>query len=156
MANIFLREPTYITVQEVKDTSSKSWLIALTDDEIKILIAKAEDLVDWYIIKYCTPYDEEQELIFPILDEDWNALIPDDITKATFYCVEQEYVNWDLVSSATSSWSWAVKSEKAWHRSVAYDVESEVTTNNLKYLWMPEQAENLLKKYRNIFIKTVI
>jgi len=49
MTNLFLREPTYITVTEIKDSTSNSDLQNLSDDEIKILISKAEDTIDNYI-----------------------------------------------------------------------------------------------------------
>jgi len=49
MANIFLNEPVYITAQQVKDSTSKPAIISLTDDEIKVLIYKAQREVDSYL-----------------------------------------------------------------------------------------------------------
>ena len=49
MTSIFLREPTYITVQQVKDSTQKPAIALLSDDEIKKLICKAEDTIDTYI-----------------------------------------------------------------------------------------------------------
>jgi len=158
MSNLFLREPTYITIDQIKDTSSKTWLIALTDDEIKVLISKSEDAVDRYIIKYWVPFDEDQTLIFPIIWEYWTSYIPNDIIMSTFYIVEQIYESGDLISWAVSSSSgWAITSEKTWDRTVQYSSDSVTTTNNaLKFLWVPPEAENILKKYKNIFIKNII
>ena len=158
MSNLFLREPTYITIDQIKDTSSKTWLIALTDDEIKVLISKSEDAVDRYIIKYWVPFNEDQTLIFPIIWEYWTSYIPNDIIMSTFYIVEQIYESGDLISWAVSSSSgWAITSEKTWDRTVQYSSGSGTTTNNaLKFLWVPPEAENILKKYKNIFIKNII
>lgn len=156
MANIFLREPTYITVQEVRDTTSKADLIALTDDEIKVLIAKSEDLIDWYIESYGTPFDENQNLIFPIKDEDWNSYIPDDIKVATFYTVEQVFSNWDTISTATITWSWEVKSEKVWDRLVTYEVWVTSVWWTSEQLWIPLEAQNILVKYKKVFYKQTL
>jgi len=156
MANIFLRDPTYITIAQVKDTTDKAALAALGDDALKVLIARAEDLVDRYIISYGTPYDEDQTLIFPVEDEDGASSLPDDITKGTFFVVEQVYENGDLISGAVETGSGDVKSEKVGDRSVTYDVGTTTTNNNAKFLGIPPEAIAFLSKYRNIFYKSVI
>jgi len=150
MANIFLREPVYITVQQVRDTTAKADLIALTDDEIKVLIAKSEDLIDNYIWSYGTPFDEDQSLIFPI-DVDWISTIPSDITQATFYTVEQIFENGDSITGSVSTWSGAIISEKAGDRTVSYDVKTTTTWSITKQLWLPNEAINILKAYKKIF-----
>ena len=158
MANLFIQNPVYITIAEIKDTSTKAWLIALSDDELKVLITKAQQLVDNYIVSYGEKYDEDQTYIFPIEDVNYNSFLPNDITVATFYTVEQLFESWDLISGAvsTTSW-WAITNEKVWDRSVSYSSDATTTTNNnLKFLWIPPEAESILKKYRNIFLKTVI
>lgn len=158
MANLFVQDPVYITIDEIKDTSSKAWLITLSDDELKVLITKAQQLVDNYIISYGEKYNEDQAYIFPTKDSNENGLLPNDITVATFYIIEQLYESGDLISGAvsTTSW-WAITNEKVWDRSVSYSSDTTTTTNNhLKFLWIPPEAESILKKYRNIFIKTVI
>lgn len=154
MANLFLKNPVYITIDEIKETSTKAWLIALTDDELKVLITKAQQLVDNYIISYGEKYDEDQTYIFPIKDSDENSFLPNDITVATFYTVEALYENWDMIKPATTTW-WEIKSEKVWDRQVVY-IEGTTSNNTLRTLWIPNEAESILKKYRNIFIKTVI
>jgi hypothetical protein len=47
--SIFLQEPTYITVAEVKATTSDATIIAMSDDKIKELICKVETLVTSYL-----------------------------------------------------------------------------------------------------------
>lgn len=157
MASIFLKTPVYITVQEVKDSTTKTWLIALSDDNIKILITKAQEMVDNYIISYWTKFDESQTLIFPI-DVDWVSTIPEDIKIATFYTVEQIFENWDTIKgSVTTTWTWAISSEKTWDRTITYDVGTSTTEiSNTAALWLPNEALIILKKYRQTFIKNVI
>jgi len=39
----------------------------------------------------------------------------------------------------------------------SYSSDATSTTNNaLKFLWIPPEAENILKKYKNIFFKNVL
>jgi hypothetical protein len=155
MSNIFLREPTYITVDEVKDTTDKAWLSWLTDDEIKILISKAEDSIDRYIWRYWTKFNENQTLIFPI-DNDWVSFIPWDIKVACFYVCEQIFETWDNITGATSWWTGAISSEKTGDRAVTYSVWTETTNNVNKQLGIPIEAETILKKYKKIFYKSSI
>lgn len=155
MANIFLREPVYITVDQIKDTTSKAWLIALTDDEIKVLISRSEDLIDNYIVSYWVPFDESQTLIFPV-NENWVSTLPSDITTATFYTVEQLFENWDTITGSTSSWSWAISSEKTWDRTVSYDVGTSTTNNVLKSLWLPPEVISILNNYKKQFYRVKI
>ena len=70
--------------------------------------------------------------------------------------VEQLYENGDLITGASTTGSGVVKSEKVGDRSVTYDVGVSVTTNETKFLGIPEEAEVILKKYRNLFYKAVI
>ena len=145
--NIFDKDIKYITPQEVKDSTLKADLRLLSDDEVKLLISKAEDIINnyiWYTLDY----------------ENANDSTKYDFKVSTFYCVEQIYESWDLINpaSSTSTWSWAISSEKVWDRQISYDVWTTTsTTDNLfKYLWIPEQAKTILDKYRNIFFKMVI
>ncbi len=158
MANLFIQNPVYITIEEVKSSTTKTALIAETDDNIKILITKAQQIIDNYIVSYGEKYDEDQNFIFPIKDTEDASFLPSDITLACFYCVEQVFVSWDLISWAVTSTSWwAVVSEKVWDRTVKYSSDSEGTTNNsTKFLWIPPEAQVILNKYRNLFIKNVI
>ena len=157
MANIFLREPIYITVQSIRDTTSKTALLALTDDEIKVLISKAEDSIDNYIIRYWTKFDEDQDLIFPVNIENV-SVIPNEISVATYYSVEQIFVNADTISGSTTTvWTGAVKSEKTGDRSVSYDYGTTTTSiSNTAALWLPDEAIQIISKYRKVFYKSKI
>ena len=155
MANLFLREPTYISVQDYRDSTAKdvSWLV---DDDIKVLIAKAEDLIDDYIhINIYPKFDSEQDLLFPI-DDDGVSVIPQDIKQATVYSCDQLFVNGDLISGATSSvWGWAVIEEKTWDRTVKYsEWSSETTWDTNKFLWLPVEAVNILDRYKKLFFRS--
>lgn len=153
MTSIFLREPTYITVQQVKDSTKKPAIALLSDDEIKKLICKAEDTIDTYIWSYWTPFNENQILIFPI-NIDWISTIPRDITVATLYTLEQIYTSWDIISSVNTAWG-AVLQEKTWDRTIVYR-ESKTSNNTLAIMWIPTQAMVLLKKYKQLFFKQVV
>ena len=150
MTNLFLREPTYITVTEIKDSTSNSDLQNLSDDEIKILISKAEDTIDNYIWSYWVPFEEDQTLIFPI-DLEWIALMPQDVKIATFYTVEQLFANWDMIESAKTK-GWDIIEEKVWDRTVKYS-EWWLNDNAAVQLWLPLQAIYLLKNYKQIFYR---
>jgi hypothetical protein len=114
MTNLFIEEPTYITVQELKDSST--WELSLTsDDNIKIYIVKAHILIDSLIWSYWTKVSETQKYIFPTIN-DW---IPLSIKKATillseslyknrfnldkFYNIQQEQRRWNSVTYDNSS-----------------------------------------------------
>lgn len=154
MANIFWWTAVYISVQEVKDTTNKAWIIALTDWEIQELIYKAQYRIDNYIGSYWTPYNEEQEFIFPVKNADWNSEIPKDVKIATFYVVEQIYENGDTIQWSTITWTWAITSERVWDRSISYDVWTATNTNWLVSQWIPNEALSILKKYKEVFFKT--
>jgi hypothetical protein len=73
MANIFDKDITYITPEEVKETTTKTELKALDDEDVKILISQAEDVVNNYV-GYLIELDDSNSY---------------DLKVATFYCVEQ-------------------------------------------------------------------
>lgn len=157
MASIFLKTPVYITAEEVKDTTTKTGLLALSDDSIKILITKAQEMVDNYIISYWKKFDEGQSYIFPV-DINWISTLPEDIKIATFYCVEQIFENGDTIKwSVTTTWTWAISSERTWDRTISYDVWTSTTEiSNTAALWLPNEAIQILKKYRKTFYVTKI
>jgi len=156
MANLFNRTPVYTSATDVKDTTSKTALASEDDATVVLLICQAEDLIDTYIRSYGEPADEDQDLIFPVLDDDGNSLLPRDITLATFYTVEQLYESGDTITGATSTGSGAISSEKVGDHTVSYDVGTSTTNSNLKLLGIPPQAEALLKKYKQTFYKATI
>lgn len=141
MVTIFDTNIYYISVQEVKDSTNKTELSALTDEEIKTLIVKAEISVNdylWYVMgaNIINQTDQTKQ----------------DFKIATFYVVEQIFVNNDLIKKVNSNW--VVSSESSWDRSVSFETNSK--TNNLKILWINEFAKKILDKYRKIFFKQVI
>lgn len=141
MVNIFNTNIYYISVQEVKDSTNKTELSALTDEEIKTLIVKAEISVNdylWYVMgaNIINQTDQTKQ----------------DFKIATFYVVEQIFVNNDLIKKVNSNW--VVSSESSWDRSVSFETNSK--TNNLKILWINEFAKKILDKYRKIFFKQVL
>lgn len=141
MVNIFNTNIYYISVQEVKDSTNKTELSALTDEEIKTLIVKAEISVNdylWYVMGENIVNQTDQT--------------KQDFKIATFYVVEQIFVNNDLIKKVNSNW--VVSSESSWDRSVSFETNSK--TNNLKILWINEFAKKILDKYRKIFFKQVL
>lgn len=156
MSNIFIKDPVYISVQDLQDTTTKQALKDATEDEVKEVIAKAEWIIDNYIISYWTKFDENQNTIFPILDTDWeSSLLPQDIKMAAYFTSVQIFVNGDTIrTSVSTSWSWAIKSEKTWSHSVTYDIWTSVSTvDATSTLWLPQEAIMILKKYRKNFYR---
>jgi hypothetical protein len=49
MANIFDTDISYITEQEVKESTNKASLKILDDEDVKILISKAEKNINNYV-----------------------------------------------------------------------------------------------------------
>ena len=144
MANIFLNEPVYITVQQVKDSTSKPAIVSLTDDEIKVLIYKAQREVDSYLwATFRPPFDSNQEFIFPVL-KDSLSYLPIWITEATLYVVEQVFISGDTISA--SVWGGEVIEEKTWPHTIKYWEWTVVSG-----LLIPDIAKKLLDEYRNSF-----
>lgn len=150
MTNIFDKAIKYITEIEVKDSTTKTWLASKTDAQIKIYISRANDVIDNYL-----------GYVLDLNDED--VVTPDvllDFKIACFYCVEQIYESWDLITPASfsSTWSGAISSERVWDRTVNFDVWTTITTtwNFEKLIWIPEQAKVILDKYRKIFFNQVL
>ena len=138
MANIFDKEISFITEEEVKETTTKTDLKALDDEGVKILISKAEDTINNY-------------LGYVITVDDTNSY---DLKVSAFYTVEQIFESWDLITSATTTW-WEVIQEKTWDRTIQYS-EWSTSANTLQIVWIPTQAKVILDKYKNIFLKQVI
>jgi len=145
MNNLFIEDPIYITIQDLKDSTNKTWIASLTDNQIKRLIYEAQFAIDDYILHYWTKYSESQSFIFPTQDEDWNIeVIPNDIKIATVYVCEQIFESWDTVSSTY----WEVTEEVAGDRRIKY---TSWTRNVLKTI--PDKAKIYLEPYRNIFYR---
>ena len=151
MSNIFLPsddELIYIQVQDVIDSTSKPAIAALTSDEIKQLIYKAELTVDEYTWPSVEPFDEDQPFNFPTVDENDASYLPDDITIATLYTLEYIYVLWDTIIA--SSW-WDVLKEQIWDHTVQYS--EWVSSSGLK---IPDEAKAILDKYKQSFNKITL
>lgn len=136
MTNIFLTQNiSYITTQEVKDSTVKPGIIALTDDEIKILIVRAEKSVNDYI-RYS----------IDITAVDWETI--QDIKIATLYIIEQLFENGDNIATQTG----AVKSESTWDRNISY--ENNQYSNVI--VWIPDTSKLILSQYRKMFYRQVL
>ena len=92
MVNLLDNE-IYVTSQEVIDTTNRDDLANESTDTIDSLITKAQYVIDDYINQYGEPYDEKQDFIFPIKDDDGNSLVPKAVKIATVYTVENLYDN---------------------------------------------------------------
>ena len=149
MANLFLETPIYLDRTTLTDTTTKTDLKALTNDEKDVLIVKAQKIIDRYIWSYWTPAVEGQAYIFPILIDEVST-IPKDIKEATFYICEQVFENGDNIVSVTG---WEVVQESTGDRSIRY---SEWTSDTAWIVWIPKQALVILNKYKQIFFKNKI
>ncbi len=122
MANIFDTIPVYITLSNLRDSTTNpdlkdDWIVS--DTNVQALISKAQNIIDDIISDYWVPNIENQETIFPVKNDDWsdNETIPLSIQKATLLLVENLYVWWALDWNAYEVWfNWKVKSETSrWH-----------------------------------------
>lgn len=135
MANIFLAQPiNYITIQEVRYSTSKPAIALLSDDDIKILIVKAEIVVNEYVGYSIVVADEPADVLL-------------DRKMATLYCVEQIYTNGDVIAKQTQH----VTSERTGDRAVSY---SDVRMDIMKGL--ADSAKMILDNYRRNFYRQVI
>jgi len=154
MANLFTWTAVYVSIQDVKDSTNKAWIIALTDVEIQELIYKAQYRIDNYIWNYWTPYVDWQEFIFPVMKDDV-SYIPTDIKQATIFVIEQIFENGDTIQ-VVNPW-WQIISQKLWDRSISFDVWTiSININWNALLWISKEAEMILKKYKKVFYKIKI
>jgi len=154
MANLFTWTAVYVSIQDVKDSTNKAWIIALTDVEIQELIYKAQYRIDNYIWSYWTPYVDWQEFIFPVMKDDV-SYIPTDIKQATIFVIEQIFENGDTIQ-VVNPW-WQIISQKLWDRSISFDVWTiSININWNALLWFSKEAEMILKKYKKVFYKIKI
>lgn len=143
MTNL-LNNPIYVSVANAKASSTiLSWL---TDNEIAVLITKAQIAIDWYLWSYWLPEDVDQDFIFPTTD--W---IPTDIQIATVMVSEFIYLSGESLASMQGS---KVKAESNMSRSVTF--ENVKTNSNDLTSQIPVSALSILKKYKNSFIWQVI
>lgn len=144
MANIFTptgREPTFISIKEVRDSTEKSGIMALWDKDIGVLISKSEKSINKYMGR--------------TLDvTDWTTEEISDLKIATLYVIEQLFENGDTINPANTA-GWDIVEEKTGDRSVKYS-ESKSSKDNDKLLGIPDVAKSILDKYRRLFYKQVI
>lgn len=117
MANLFETPPIYVSIEDLRDTTTNESLendSTVTDGDLSILISKAQDIIDNSIWDYGTPAEEDQNTIFPLIYE---TGVPIGISKATILLVENLYTWWVLDWWAYEIWgSKAIKSETSrWH-----------------------------------------
>ena len=152
MTNL-LDDPIYVTWQDVLDTTTIAGLIALltwTPTAADGWITQAQRIIDNYIGRYGTPFDEDQTFVFPVEDDDGASLIPIDIQLATIQIVEMLYLQGDTTLSSLSTQK--VKSEKNIWRSVTY--EDSATTETIQ---VPQKTQNILNNYKgNLFTWQVV
>ena len=149
MTNLLATTPVYVTAQDVKDTTNVTDLKTELDADINRRINEAQQIVDDYIIHFWEKYDEDQANIFPIKDDNWSSLIPNDIKVATIYVVESVYLTWAPTTGA-SSW-WDIKSEKVWDHTITY---TEWTSWSVEL--MSEKAKQILDNYKQVFYNVKI
>ena len=126
MANLFETTPIYVSISDLRDTTTNSDLKSswtVEDWDVSILISKAQDIIDNAIWDYWVPNIENQETIFPIKNEDWteNTVIPIDIQKATVLLVENLYI-WGVLDGG-AYWVWtqgSIKSETSRGHTISY------------------------------------
>lgn len=122
MADLFTIEPTYITVLNFRESSTNSdisdivWPI-VSDDDIKKIIWKTEEIIDALIWDFWTEEIEWQSRIFPTI-ELW---LPLDIQQATSILGTILY-EWGILdgNAYEGQWSGSVKSETYRGHSVSY------------------------------------
>jgi len=147
MTNILDIEPVYITVQDVRDSTTNTTLAWLTDTEIKGLIYQAQIMIDTYLGQVFYESLEEQEFIYPLYSEDanWDAIwyIPKEIPLATLYTVD--YLCSNGIDKSNSQYD--IQSETSWPRSVTF---WDVVTDS-KGLSLPSSAMAILSTLKNRF-----
>lgn len=143
MTNL-LNNPIYVSIADTK--SSSTILSGLTDNQIAVLITKAQFAIDGYLWSYWLPEVEWQDFIFPTTE--W---IPNDIQIATVMVCEFIYLNGESLASMQGS---KVKAESNMSRSVTFD-NVKMNSNDLASQ-IPVNALSILKKYKNNFIWQVI
>ena len=141
MTSIFQQEPRYITVEEVKDSTEKTEIAVLSDDDIEILIYKSELAIDRYM-----NFKADVEAMTEDEEQDYKI--------ATLYCVEQVFTNWDTITSVNTA-GWGVIEESVGDRRVKYS-EWKTSNNINQLLGIPDVAKSVLDKYKRSFYKQTI
>ena len=141
MANIFDWDISYITEAELRDTTTKTDLKALTDPELKIIISQAENVINNYI-GYSFDMSKESEEV------------QKDIKIASFFVSEKIFENGDLIRGASSSGG-EIRNQKVWDIQIVYS-QGSTSNNTLDILWIPTQAKAILDRYKQNFFQQVL
>lgn len=141
-SNIFNKTTTYISVQQVKDSTNIDGLIATNESTITRRILEAEKIIDNFISSYWEEADENQTTIFPTVEDG----IPSDITEATLYIVEGLYTLGDQINNDQNQ----IVSESIGDHSVKYAEKKSI--DSMQDL-IPFKAKNILDQYGSCFTK---
>ncbi len=142
MANL-LSNIVYVSLEDLRDTTSIVGLKNLTDDLLWKTITTAQYIIDDYLWYYGCKFVATQDFIFPI-DVDWVETLPTDIQIATVLVCEQIYLKW----YDRYEWSYEIKEEKSWPDSVVFWMKRSDFISN--------KAKSIIIKYKNSFFKEVI
>ena len=111
---------TYITTEDLKDSSTICDLSKETELKLARLIITAEEFIDNYIVWFLLEREDETQLrIFPARFRwsDDTYEIPLSIQQACVIICEIEYVSWFISSN---SFNWDIIREKVWDREVEF------------------------------------
>ncbi len=136
MWNIFSEDITYLTIQEIKDSSSNTELTSSTNEDIQWWIRRAEKIIDSLIESYGTKVDSSQNTIFPTIADG----IPIEVKQATILLTECVFQNRNKIEQER-----IIKSETRRGNSVTY--EDKVDKFKQMHSCMSEEIYELLKKY---------
>jgi len=153
MANIFIQDPIYITIEELSDGTTNSLIAWASNDDKKKLITESQDIIDQYIWSYPTKVDVDQTYIFPTIN-DW---IPLNIKKATILLCENLadwwFLSWKAYDKSSSNWNIVV--EKYWPHSVTFDNQTSWINVSEQNQYVNEQIYRYLEYYITHWIQTV-
>lgn len=141
-SSIFNKTTTYISLEQIKDSTNVDWLISTDDKTITRRILEAEKIIDNFIGSFGEKLVSTQSLIFPTV-EDW---IPDDVIEACLYIVEWLYVQGDQINNDQNQ----IVQESVGDHTVKY-----AEKKNIDSMWdlIPFKAKSILEQYWSNFFK---
>lgn len=151
MANIFLENTTYLTQEDLKDSTKIEWLKWDSPDNVEnreILIRKSEIIIDSVIGSYWVKVDPNQNTIFPTVD-DW---IPIAIKKAVVLISEGIFEDGVIAWGWSYSWEKWVKAEWHWDHKIEFQEQTvQAWGLSRKSKYITQEVEILLKPYISTF-----
>jgi len=146
MTNLLDQTPTYITLEDFRDTATSQEVAALSDNDTKALIYQAQLAIDDYLkAVWYEPFVDWQDFLYPVNIDDVET-IPNDISIATVYVAEYIYSKW-LTQVADG-----IKAETTGD----YKVEFFDISSKTNWYYIPEKAKIILDKYRLVFFWQVL